>query len=314
MSFIKRGFPKNNKELLKMNLLLELEEEYKKGSISKEEYIKRMHEIHLILGNYSEFIKNKNINSISIMNDYVAIETRKGIKLICNLEDERATPLEVLNFGNYESEEIKMIETFLKADSVILDIGANVGWYSMHLAISVPRGKVIAFEPIPKIFDYLKRNIALNNIKNIETYNFGLSEKKEVVEFYFDPKLTGATSLRNLHENREKIKIECNVEKMDDIIPRITTRIDFIKCDVEGAEILVVKGGLEVLKKHKPVLFLEMLRKWSAKFDYHPNDIILILKEIGYKCYCAKGEKLVEVESVNEDTLETNFFFIHGVK
>lgn len=288
----------------------QLEEKFKKKEIVKEEYIKKMYELHRDLWGYSEFINNKNINSIKISKENIILETKNGIKLICNPEDERATPVEILNFGDYESEEIQMIQHFLKADSVILDIGANIGWYSLHLASKVPHGKVIAFEPIPKTFDYLKRNIALNNLKNIEIYNFGLSDKEEILDFYYDPKLTGATSLRNLHEDREKIKIKCEVKRMDDVVPKLTGKIDFIKCDVEGAEIFVIRGGIEIIKREKPVIFLEMLRKWAAKFGYHPNDIILILTEIGYNCYYAEDGKLININGVTDETKATNFFFI----
>ena len=56
---------------------------------------------------------------------------------------------------------------------------------------------------------------------------------------------------------------------------------------------------------------MEMLRKWSAKYDYHPNDIIKILKDIGYECFFLRDEKLVKINQVNEKTKATNFFFIY---
>ncbi len=297
-----------------MSRLRELEEKFKKKEISKDEYIKKIYELHTELWNYSEFIKGKNINSINISEEGVLFETKNKIKLVFDTEDERATPLEILNFGDYESEEIRMINKFIKEDNIILDIGANIGWYSINLAAKVPHGKVIAFEPIPKTFSYLKKNIALNNIKNIEAYNFGLSDKEEILDFYYDPKLTGATSLRNLHEDREKTIIKCEVKRMDDVVPDLVSKVDFIKCDVEGAELFVVKGGIETIKREKPVIFLEMLRKWAGKFGYHPKDIILILKDMGYNCYCVENGKLLKIDEVNDETTATNFFFIPSEK
>ena len=90
--------------------------------------------------------------------------------------------------------------------------------------------------------------------------------------------------------------------------------LDFVKCDVEGAEYFVYQGGLETLKKFKPIIFSEMLRKWSAKFDYHPNDIINLLKQIGYLCFVIRGRKLEEFTLMDENTLETNFIFLHKEK
>ena len=58
-----------------------------------------------------------------------------------------------------------------------------------------------------------------------------------------------------------------------------------------------------------------MLRKWSAKFGYHPNDIINFMKEIGYQCYTITDNyKLRKIEEVTEKTVETNYFFLHKEK
>ena len=54
-----------------------------------------------------------------------------------------------------------------------------------------------------------------------------------------------------------------------------------------------------------------MLRKWSAKFNYHPNDIIDLFKNLGYHCYSLNEGKLIQFYTMNEDTIETNFFFLH---
>jgi hypothetical protein len=57
-----------------------------------------------------------------------------------------------------------------------------------------------------------------------------------------------------------------------------------------------------------------MLRKWAAKFDYHPNDIINYFKNLGYNCFITKNKKLSLIEFVNDNTIETNFFFMHPEK
>jgi hypothetical protein len=135
----------------------------------------------------------------------------------------------------------------------------------------------------------------------------------KALTFYYDPGLSGSTSMRRLHEDRKKIKIKCKVKRLDDIKLR-TKRIDFIKCDIEGAEIFAIKGGLKTIDKYKPVLFLEMLRKWAGKFGYHPNDIIELLSEHGYVCCYAKGNKLKIIEKVTESTIPTNYYFLHKNK
>lgn len=110
---------------------------------------------------------------------------------------------------------------------------------------------------------------------------------------------------------------------MYDFFPRSTllefidenpVKIDFIKCDVEGAELLVYQGGLETIKRDKPIIFTEMLRKWSAKFNYHPNQIIDLIAEIGYDCFTVCDHNLSRFSLMDDTTLETNFFFLHREK
>jgi hypothetical protein len=108
-------------------------------------------------------------------------------------------------------------------------------------------------------------------------------------------------------------KVACKIERLDSFVARTGTRIDFIKCDVEGAELLVLTGGSETLKKFKPMVFAEMLRKWAAKFNYHPNQIIEFMAGLGYRCFVGREGKLVEFKVMDENTIETNFFFLHGV-
>jgi hypothetical protein len=104
------------------------------------------------------------------------------------------------------------------------------------------------------------------------------------------------------------------VKRLDEFIDENPVKIDFIKCDVEGAELLVYQGGLETIKRDNPIIFTEMLRKWSAKFNYHPNQIIDLMAEIGYDCFTVCDHNLSRFSLMDDTTLETNFFFLHREK
>ena len=106
--------------------------------------------------------------------------------------------------------------------------------------------------------------------------------------------------------------VKCDVKKLDNFVNN--EPVDFIKCDVEGAELLVFKGGLNTIQKFKPIIFTELLRKWSKKFEYNPQDVVLMLRAEGYNCYIIDGENLVEINQIDEKTVQTNFLFLHQQK
>jgi hypothetical protein len=90
-----------------------------------------------------------------------------------------------------------------------------------------------------------------------------------------------------------------------------------IKCDVEGAELLVFRGAEKTLNQSHPIIQCEMLRKWAKRFDYHPNDLIAYLAEFGYQCFHldpADPTKLVRFYTMIDSTVETNFYFLHPLK
>jgi FkbM family methyltransferase len=293
----------------------ELKEAYNKGTISKPDYINKMHEIHAHLFEYAEFIKNTDIAKIDITDDSIIMTSRTNdIQLICDKDDKRIIPVEILNFNSYEKENFEMILRLIDDGYNVFDIGGNIGWYSINIAKLKKNVSVFTFEPIPKTFAYLRRNLELNNIKNVQPYNFGFSDQEQDLAFYYYREGSGNASLANLSESDSVEKITCKVKKLDDFILSNKQAIDFIKCDVEGAELFVFKGGIDSMKKHKPVIFAELLRKWAAKFDYQPNEVIRLLRDIGYHCFTVKDGKLSLLFEMDDKTMETNFFFLHNEK
>lgn len=215
----------------------------------------------------------------------------------------------------YEKDDSEMLFNLVKDGDTIFDIGANIGWYSNHLAKKFPNSKIYSFEPIPETFNQISANTELNGSTNIRLNNLALSSKKEKLTFYYSPTVTGASSSKNITENQNMTKLEIEADTIDNfIMTNSIDNLDFVKCDVEGAEYFVYQGGLETFKNKKPIIFTEMLRKWAAKFDYHPNDIINYFLQFGYKCFTANRGKLKMVDKVDEQTMETNFFFLHESK
>jgi len=293
--------------------LTKLKRAYLREAMTKAEFIKQMHKRHLCLYEYAEFMRDTDIGKIEISEGRVIMTSREGVQIICDPHDRRIAPVEILNFGTYEGAHAAMMHALAEDGFTILDIGANVGYYAIRLAKQLPHARVLAFEPIPKTFDDLQKNIALNGITNVSVFNLGLSDRNEVTTFYCarGSSVSASAAQFNPENNR---KVVCPVKRLDDFVKTYPCVVDLLKCDVEGAEYLVFQGAIETLRKDKPIIVTEMLRKWSAKFHYHPNDIIDFLGKLGYRCFTAENQHLRPFETMDETTVETNFFFLHREK
>ena len=302
-------------------MLKELIEGYKNNKFDKKEYNQLMFNIHEKLIDYCELIKSSMIEKIEINKENIIIDIKyntNNIKMLLHSKDSTAVSIQILNFGEYESEELNMVLKLLGMldnESVIFDIGANLGWYTLNLKKDMKTRKIYSFEPIKETFDKLKQNLYINEIDENNIFNFGFFNENKKIEFFYDILASGASSLADLREVKTTQKVECNVRRMDDFVKdENINRIDFIKCDVEGSELFVYQGGIESIDRIKPIVFSEMLRKWSNKFGYHPNDIINLFTKIGYQCYVINDKKLKLFTKVDENTIETNYFFLHKQK
>lgn len=275
-----------------------------------------MYSIHKILFTYARLIKKSDIEKIEISDDNVIMTSRDlDIKIVCQEGDERIPPIEILNFNHYEKNDTKIIHRLIKNSDVVLDIGANIGWHSIGFSKFKKNIKVFAFEPIPQTYKILLENIKINKIRNITPFNFGLYDKNTTLIFYYHPTGSGNASSKNLNPERKPIKIKSKVFPLDLLVEKVPmSKINFIKCDVEGAELFVFKGAEKSISKFKPIIFTELLRKWSKSFGYGPNDVVSLLKKYGYRCFISNQSCLKEIKSITDKTIETNFFFLHENK
>jgi FkbM family methyltransferase len=296
--------------------LSQLKAAFAAGEISKPDFIEQAHaHFHAMLFKYALDIENTDISSIQINDRRVVMTTRAdGIALIVDPSDHRTAPVESLNFNSYEPCESSIIRSFAPHIDTMLDIGANIGWYSLLVTSINKSASIHAFEPIPNTFKRLSDNCSLNQANSIICHNFGFSSETGFFPFYFYPEGSGNASIRNLAAREDAQVIDCELITLSDFCLGLpsSSSIDFIKCDVEGNELFVFQGSTSVLQEHKPILLVELLRKWCAPFGYHPNDMLALMFDIGYSAYGVNAHGgLRSVETITDETEETNFFFVH---
>ena len=174
-------------------------------------------------------------------------------------------------------------------------------------------------------------NLALNpRLKNsIQTFNIGFSAKQGSFDFYL-PGTTQAASMQPINDEfylqesdssgnytgKKKLdKIVCKVDTIDLFCEaHEINKLDILKLDIEGAERDALIGAKNTLGKFQPIVYCEMLRKHAARFGYHPNEIIEYMKNLSYDCFTFHNHKFTTFEIMDENTIETNYFFLQREK
>ena len=292
----------------------ELKKKFSLGEITKAEFISESLKIHQLLFDYVEVTKNSDVHEITISPDGVYFSMDQySIKMFAPENEARVAPIEVMNFSKYEPEETRVMDFLTDGAEQILDIGANIGWYSVWFAKRQKKAQIYSFEPMPINYRFLQKNIAANQVGGqVSSYNYGLSDASGTFDFYSPPYGGVNASLRNVSQSKDvDIKV-CLTLTLDQWVENQKVKPDFIKCDVEGAELLVFRGGRSTLAMHKPIIFSELLRKWAKPFGYHPNEMLDFFDGLGYVCFSIGLSGVSLITAVTDETIETNYVFLHS--
>jgi FkbM family methyltransferase len=163
--------------------------------------------------------------------------------------------------GLYERESLLFLLGVLRhlKAPVVLDVGANIGNHT--LAFATVAHSVLAFEPLPDVFELLRRNVEANGLANVRAFNLALSDSSGEAEFFMvvDGNV-GASSFERASDADCVIRVER--ECGDDLLARVgVDRVDFIKLDVEGHELNVLRGLQAMLQRCRPIITME----WSGR-------------------------------------------------
>lgn len=199
----------------------------------------------------------------------------------------------------------------LRADDVVVDVGANVGTLALSAARLVgPGGKVYAIEAHPRIFSYLRGNAALNGFDNVELYNVALDARDGVVRFSDDRYDDGANSVVAA---AAPAPFEVAARRLDDVVPS-GGPIALLKLDVEGYEKFVLEGGPGVLARTGCVYF-EAYDKHTARFDYAVGDLFRLFEGAGFRVFRPEARRVLRpVDAAEGSPRCDNFVALRDVE
>jgi len=252
------------------------------------------------LTKFSSVRKIKNYALDNFKTEFVYVQ---GNKIF--LDDEDCLQLSVNEIT--EPVETKLFNDIIKNGEVLVDVGANIGYFTLLMAkLSGSSGKIFSFEPENKNFEILEKNVKINNYQNVVLEKKGVSDRNGVNKFFLSSKNTGMHSLQKIRDDSKEVKID--VIKLDDYFFTLdlVEKISLIKIDVEGAEFQVLNGMKTILKNKNLKLLIEFIPDHLKKHGTNPSDVLKILEDNDFKLYqINERTKQLELKKI-EDILNNS--------
>lgn len=202
-------------------------------------------------------------------------------------------------------EKIVFLSLVRRGDTV-MDIGANTGYYTLLFSHLVgARGSVHAFEPVPPTFARLQAHVQrAGRSSNVVLNNQALADEEKESTLYLpgDDHGQAALTAHTFGSWTAEAPVQtypCRATTLDAYAAtREIGALSFVKCDVEGAELLVLRGARQAIHRFTPLLFLEVSRHWTADFAYEPADVARFLQDLGYSRFFLVTDKLLPLSEL----------------
>lgn len=223
-------------------------------------------------------------------------------------------------FSDKDEPDIEIIKSIVRQGDRVIDLGANIGWYTKILSSLVgDEGMVYCIEPIPTSFELLTHCIKKLKLKNVDPLNFAVSDREGYAamevplyenggENYYQAQIIMRNGKNEVNDKRTPLlkQYKIALKSVDKLFSELPGKIAFIKCDVEGHELAVIRGAKEVIKTSRPAWFIEV----SGNPDDEHSDaykLFNILQKQGYSACWFDGKVLHR--RVKGDN-SVNYFFL----
>ena len=213
--------------------------------------------------------------------------------------------------GNFWEPEIDVVSPLLTSGDVVVDIGANVGWYTIFLSRKVgPQGKVYSIEPIQESFQLLSALVKHYSCTNTVLHNCAVSDREAELKMIVPLNDQGVTNYYRAHitqdfnSGQKAAGIKRVISHtLDQLMGNDLDRVKFIKCDVEGHEDAVLNGSLQVLQRSAPACLIEI-----ATSPSQTSEVFNKMFTRGYRAFWYNAENRKLIEEINHKVV--NYFFL----
>lgn len=216
------------------------------------------------------------------------VEIQLTAKTLMRLDLSRLTDVLALCYGIGEIEVGHVCRRLCRPDATIADVGGNIGTTALAFAEVVPDGRVHVFEPAPDMLAALRTNIALSGFGNITVHPCGLSDAPGrahlQVAIAGNPGSAYATQTATGEH-------DIQLRTLDDALAD-EPRVDFLKIDVEGLELKVLRGGQQLISRHRPAILFEVNDEALRRAGTSGKEICEYLSAMGYRLFYVERGRL----------------------
>jgi FkbM family methyltransferase len=212
--------------------------------------------------------------------------------------------------------DVEPLKSLVRPGDIVVDLGANIGDYTFLLAnLTGAQGKVYSVEPVPETFEILSGVVKKLALSNVELFNCAVSEKDGTVRmeiplhqhggqnFYMSRVVTWPSSASSF----ESFEVPCRA--LDSLLASQPAKpVTFVKCDVEGHELAVVKGASNLLERNRPAMLIEVAGT-AVMQDDPDNQLFSTMNRYGYTPYWFDGKNL---RPRTKGHWSVNYFFLQA--
>lgn len=190
----------------------------------------------------------------------------------------------------YSIAQFRLLDRVLLPDMVFIDVGANVGEHTLFAARRLYEGQVVAFEPVAVLYERLTFNVASNHFGNVRTIMKGLADHPAQLPIYsaqghFADGCINEGLPTLFQSDTRSLPIQTiDVVRLDDMVAHLgLAKVSVIKVDVEGAELVVLRGAERTITNYRPIVLIEVNQDTCRAAGYHASDLLDYLSRFGYR-------------------------------
>lgn len=224
--------------------------------------------------------------------------------------------------GEFDEDDVAFFRAGILPGDTVFDVGANVGLISIPIGChlkALGSGKLISFEPIPGNYERLTANMKLNGLDGIaRAYNVALGDQEGTLEISMETrhgaKTGNAIQSKIVGDSKDHTKFSCVLTRLDTFVKQEgIDKVDFMKVDIEGAEMLFLNGAAEFITAHRPTIYGEFNAGLMPQFNHSFLDVYAFFKERNYRAF-GFADILQPVELTNPTPTTGNAFFVASEK